>query len=93
MVADLFMARSKSNSAEKDSLEDQVIRAEDIILGSLGFGEEARIISIERTEIGFAGRGTFDDGEEFDFESEDQLGTLELWALGILEGHKKSDHN
>lgn len=93
MVADLFMARSKSNSAEKDSLEDQFIRAEDILLGSLGFGEEARIVSIKRTEKGFAGRGCFDDGEEFDFESEDELGSLELWALGILENHKNLELN
>jgi hypothetical protein len=93
MVADFIMARSKSNSAEKDSLEDQFVRAEDIILGSLGFGEEARIISIKRTESGFLGRGAFEDGEEFDFENEEDLGSLELWALDILESQKRSDLN
>ena len=60
------------------------IRAEDIILGSLGFGEEAHIISIEKTKDGFSGIAVFQDGEEFSFCSEDELTEFEIWALGVL---------
>lgn len=60
------------------------VRAEDILLGSLGFGEEARIESIERTDSGYRGTGVWPDGERFDFESEEQLEELDEWALSVL---------
>ena len=60
------------------------MRAEDILLGSLGYGEEAKIVTLERSATGYKGRATWPDGEEFDFESEDDLGELELWALSVL---------
>lgn len=60
------------------------VRAEDIILGSLGFGEEARIASIERTPEGYKGIGRWADGEEFPFESEDEVDELTEWALKII---------
>jgi hypothetical protein len=66
-----------------DDLSPQV-RAEDIILGSLGFGEEARVVSIERTPEGYKGIGRWADGEEFNFESEDEMDELMEWALQIL---------
>lgn len=66
-----------------DDLSPQV-RAEDIILGSLGFGEEARVVSIERTPEGYKGIGRWADGEEFNFESEDEMDELTEWALRIL---------
>jgi hypothetical protein len=66
-----------------DDLSPQV-RAEDIILGSLGFGEEARVVSIERTPEGYKGIGRWADGEEFNFESEDEMDELTEWALGLL---------
>ena len=84
MVIDLPMTRSKSNS-ERDTLADERVRAEDILLGSLGFGEEAQILSIVRVGDGYRGRGRWVDGEEFEFESEEPLDTLERWALSILE--------
>lgn len=59
-------------------------RAEDILLGSLGYGEEARVVSIERTENGYRGVGTWPDGEQFTFENDDELGDLEIWALDFL---------
>ena len=59
-------------------------RAEDIILGSLGFGEEARIISIEKTAKGFCGKGSFADGESFEFENDGELDDLQRWALELL---------
>lgn len=59
-------------------------RAEDIILGSLGFGEGASIISIKRTAEGFAGVGRWFDGERFEFENDDELDALQEWALTIL---------
>lgn len=63
-------------------------RAEDILLGALGFGEDASIQTIEKLKSGYRGRGRFADGEEFDFQSEDELSDLELWALGILTDSK-----
>ena len=69
----------------EDFLEEK-IRAEDIILGSLGFGEDARIVHLERTKTGYKGRGCYNDGEEFDFQSDEDLDALELWALSILLG-------
>ncbi|MBX7143415.1 MAG: hypothetical protein K1X79_03110 [Oligoflexia bacterium] len=59
-------------------------RAEDIILGSLGFGEEASIVSVEILPQGFRGLGRWQDGETFDFESNEELTDLESWALKIL---------
>lgn len=73
-----------------DDLSPQV-RAEDILLGSLGYGEEARIVSIERTPEGFKGIGRWADGEEFPFESDDEIDDLTEWALQIvLRGGAKS---
>lgn len=60
------------------------VRAEDIILGALGYGEEARIVSIERTPEGFRGIGRWADGEEFAFENDDEVDELTEWALQIL---------
>jgi hypothetical protein len=60
------------------------MRAEDILLGSLGFGEDARVVSIERTSDGYQGVGKWADGEEFTFESDDELDELQQWALTVL---------
>jgi hypothetical protein len=70
---------------DADDLSPRV-RAEDIILGSLGFGEEARIVSIARTPSGYRGVASWPDGEKFEFESEDDLEDLDRWALGVLLG-------
>lgn len=70
-----------SNNA--DDLTPEV-RAEDIILGSLGFGEDARIVVLERTEDGYKGVGRWPDGEKFTFQSDDELDDLQRWALGVL---------
>jgi hypothetical protein len=72
-----------------DDLSPQV-RAEDIILGSLGFGEEARVVSIERTSDGYKGVGRWADGEEFPFESDDEMDELTEWALALLLESKGS---
>ena len=66
------------------------VRAEDIILGSLGFGEEARVVSIERTPDGYKGIARWADGEEFAFESDDEIDDLTDWALQILLESKDS---
>jgi hypothetical protein len=68
----------------KDDLLDERKRAEDILLGSLGFGEDASILSIQKTKEGYQGKGQWTDGSLFEFESDDELGDLEVWALGIL---------
>ena len=64
-------------------------RAEDILLGSLGFGEDARILVIEKTADGFAGKGRYSDGEEFSFRSDYELDDLDRWALGVLTHRSK----
>jgi len=74
---------------DSDDLSPRV-RAEDIILGSLGFGEEARVVSIERTSDGYTGIARWADGEEFPFESEDEMDELTEWALQILLDSKNA---
>ncbi|MBN8550341.1 MAG: hypothetical protein J0M12_13585 [Deltaproteobacteria bacterium] len=67
-------------------------RAEDIILGSLGFGEEASIVEVSFTADGFyKGTGRWPDGETFEFESDDTPGELEAWALKVLGAKKVSN--
>ena len=68
----------------RDDCLDEETRAEDILLGSLGFGEDSSIVSIEKTDSGYRGMGRFSDGEEFQFQSEWELEELEQWALEIL---------
>jgi hypothetical protein len=80
----LSLTSSRINLMSKESCLDQRTRAEDIILGSLGFGEEARISSIQRVGSGFKGVGIWNDGQTFEFESEDELTHLENWALDVL---------
>ena len=72
-----------------DDFLSEKSRAEDIILGSLGFGEEATIVSIEMTQDGYRGIARWADGETFDFESEDEPDDLERWALEVLLAAKK----
>ena len=74
------MANSK---APKDDLTP-AMRAEDILLGSLGYGEDAKVLSVERTDAGYKGTGVWQDGEQFTFESDDELDHLQIWALEIL---------
>jgi len=69
-----------------DDCLDELIRAEDIILGALGFDAGASLVKINQTSAGFAGIAKWPDGEEFAFESEDPLSELEQWALKILMG-------
>ena len=71
-----------------DDLSPEV-RAEDILLGSLGFGEEARIVSVERTADGYRGVGKWPDGEQFEFESDDELYELQRWALEFVLAARK----
>lgn len=69
----------------KDDFLEEVTRAEDILLGGLGFGEEARIVTISLTGDRFFGTGCWSDGETFVFESEDELSELDRWAVEILK--------
>jgi hypothetical protein len=66
-----------------DDLSPQA-RAEDILLGSLGFGEEAKILTVEKTHQGYRGVGVWPDGEKFQFENDDELDDLQVWALRVL---------
>ena len=72
-----------SNTQHVKALDDPYCRAEDVILGSLGFGEDASITSIRKNAEGYEGKGQFSDGEEFTFQSDD-LDDLSQWALSIL---------
>lgn len=64
---------------------DERTRAEDILLGALGFGEDARLVTIELTSAGYRGRARWSDGEETEFEYSDALDQLQRWALGVLK--------
>ena len=66
-----------------DDLSPQT-RAEDILLGSLGYGEEAKIIQVEKTTIGYRGVGAWPSGETFLFECEEELDSLQEWALAYI---------
>lgn len=71
------------SSDAADGLSPQQ-RAEDILLGSLGFGEDAKLVTVQRTETGYRGTGVFADGDSFEFESDEELSELHLWALDLL---------
>lgn len=75
---------------KKDCLEER-IRAEDILLGSLGFGAEAKIVSVKSSEDGYQGVACWPDGEQFQFASDGELDKLQRWALEVLA--KESRHN
>jgi hypothetical protein len=60
-------------------------RAQDILLGSLGIGEEAVIVSVEASAEGYHGVARWPDGETFPFASEEPPDELEQWALAILK--------
>ncbi len=59
-------------------------RAEDILLGGLGYAEDASIVSIQRGAEGFKGIGKFSDGVEFEFSCDDELDELQQWALVVF---------
>ena len=69
----------------KDDFLSERNRAEDILLGSLGIGEEANIVTVEITPQGYKGVARWNNGEEFSFESEDEVDELQQWALSILK--------
>ncbi len=69
--------------ADRDDLDPKA-RAADILLGGLGYGEDAQIVSVQRLTVGYKGIGRWPDGETFEFESEDPLSELEDWALNQL---------
>ena len=67
-----------------DDFLNERTRAEDIILGALGFDSDATIVSVTINDEGFTGTGAWSDGEEFEFESDDEPTDIERWALEIL---------
>ena len=60
-------------------------RAQDILLGSLGIGEEAVIVSIEANDEGYRGLAKWPDGETFQFSSDEPPDELQQWALEVLK--------
>jgi hypothetical protein len=63
-------------------------RAEDILLGSLGFGEEAQLVSIEIIPGGYKGIAKWSNGEKFPFVCEEEIDELQQWALKVLSDFK-----
>ena len=66
-------------------LLDARSRAEDILLGSLGFDSEATVLSVRKEELGYSGLAQWADGEQFEFRSDSPLSDLESWAIEIIE--------
>ena len=73
---------------KEDDFLSEEIRAEDILLGSLGFDGDAKIVSVEMVGEGYRGVGRWTDGEVFDFECEDKIDELQIWALGVVRARK-----
>lgn len=69
---------------------DRFTRAEDILLGALGYDESASILEVHATDHGYAGSGRYSDGETFDFESTEELQSLEMWALDVMASRTES---
>ena len=72
----------------EDCLDEQT-RAEDILLGSLGLGEDAHIIKIIDLEDSYRGIAVWSDGEEFEFESE-EIEVRNTKCGVIVKGHGNS---
>lgn len=68
----------------KEKFLSEKQRAEDILLGSLGFGQDASIVACLSDENYFWGEGVYSDGEKFTFKSEDPITDLERWAIQVL---------
>ena len=68
----------------KEYCLSEKIRAEDILLGSLGLDGDAKIISVESTSRGYRGIARWPDGEELPFQSDEEVDELQRWALKIL---------
>jgi len=76
------------SSNPKETFLSPEIRAEDIILGAAGIGEEGKLLTLEEGEKGYTGEVQFHDGEILRFVSEDELSDLEIWAISILRDNK-----
>lgn len=76
---------------EEDFLSERS-RAEDILLGSLGFVEGAQIIDVQLTPEGYRGTARWSDGEEFSFSWEEGLDDLQRWALNIFGAQSVPQH-
>jgi len=67
----------------KEDFLNELTRAEDIILGSVGIDGEAKIIDVELRSTGYAGVARWPDGETSPFAMEEELTDLEKWALEV----------
>ena len=80
-----------AQSAASDDFLSEHQRAEDILLGNLGYGEDAQIVTVQKSSSGYCGTGKWSDGELFEFESDTDLEDLEIWALTVLTEFVKSE--
>jgi hypothetical protein len=68
----------------KELIEDTLLRAEDILLGSLGYGEDAKLTALYHVGSALHGSVTFSDGLQDLFQLDDELTELERWAVNHL---------
>ena len=75
----------------EDFLNEET-RAQDILLGAVGIDGDAEIINVELRGMGYRGIARWPDGETTEFESEDELNELEIWALEVLQDRQQLGH-
>ena len=70
----------------KDNDElSELSRAEDILLGALGYSDDAKLEEVHLTEHEITLHGIFlSDGEKFVVNYDCECGALEEWAIEIL---------
>ena len=71
-------------SREESDFLNERTRAEDILLGSLGLGEDAHFLSATINSAGYSVAVGFSDGEQATLNSEGEISALERWALEVL---------
>ena len=67
----------------------ELSRAEDILLGSMGYGEGAKLANVTIAGDQITLHGEFSDGEAFSADIDQELSDLEHWALNILEASRR----
>lgn len=75
----------EKNTKQREDFLAEHQRAEDILLGAIGFGEDATLISLRIEGSIIEGVVRFSDGDIIPFSYEESLSPLEEWALSVLK--------